>query len=93
MTGQYGSGTPRRAPHCRVQTLKGHSSGVTSVVFSQDSKVECKIEQALFVSNDWIIEGKEKILWLPPDYRVTSIPSSAETLAVLARGACVYNTA
>jgi hypothetical protein len=30
-----------------------------------------KAEQGLFVSNDWVIEGKEKFLWLPPEYRPT----------------------
>jgi hypothetical protein len=40
---------------------------VYSIAFSQDGMVE----QALFVSNDWVIEGKRKILWLPPDYRAT----------------------
>jgi WD40 repeat protein len=52
-----------------LQTLEGHSSSVSSVAFSQDSKVE----QGLFVSNDWVVEGKEKILWLPPEYRATSM--------------------
>ena len=52
-----------------LQTLKGHSSSVRSVAFSPDGKGE----EALFVSNDWVVEGKGKILWLPPDYRATSI--------------------
>jgi WD40 repeat protein len=52
-----------------LQTLEGHWSDVTSVDFSQDSKVE----QSLFVANDWVLEGKGKILWLPPEYRATSI--------------------
>ncbi len=56
-----------------LQTLEGHSGLVRSVAFSPDGKVERKVEEALFVLNDWVIEGKEKILWLPPDYRATSI--------------------
>jgi hypothetical protein len=30
-----------------------------------------KVEPGLFVLNDWVIEGKGEILWLPPDYRAT----------------------
>ena len=52
-----------------LQTLEGHSGSVTSVAFSPDSKVE----QGLFVSNDWVLEGKEKSLWLPLEYRASSI--------------------
>jgi WD40 repeat protein len=52
-----------------LQTLKGHSSMVKSVAFSSDGKGE----EALFVSNDWVVEGKGKILWLPPEYRATSM--------------------
>ena len=52
-----------------LSTLEGHSRSVNSVAILQDSKVE----QRLFVSNDWVIEGKEKILWLPPEYRPTSM--------------------
>jgi WD40 repeat protein len=51
-----------------LQTLEGHSSLVYSVAFSQGRK----IERGLFVSNDWVVEGKRRILWLPPDYRATS---------------------
>jgi WD40 repeat protein len=50
-----------------LQTLKGHSSSVYSVAFSPDGKEE----EALFVSNNWVVEGKRKILWLPPEYRET----------------------
>ena len=52
-----------------LQTLEGHSSLVTSVASSADSKKE----DTLFVSNNWVVEGKEKILWLPPAYRQTSM--------------------
>jgi WD40 repeat protein len=52
-----------------LQTLEGHSSWVKSVAFSQDGKVE----RSLFCSKDWIAEGEGKILWLPPEYRATSI--------------------
>src|SRR5437868_3722765 len=29
--------------------------------------------QTLFVSNNWVSEEKENILWLPPDYRSTCV--------------------
>jgi WD40 repeat protein len=50
-----------------LQTLERHSRSITPVAFSQDSKVE----PALFVANDWIVEGGINVLWLPPDYRAT----------------------
>ena len=52
-----------------LQTLEGYSSDISLVGFSPHSKGG----EALFVSNDWVVEGKRKILWLPPDYRATSI--------------------
>jgi len=52
-----------------LQTLEDHSGSANSVAFLQGGK----IEQGLFVSNDWVIEGKEKFLWLPPEYRASSI--------------------
>jgi WD40 repeat protein len=51
-----------------LQTLEGHSGSVTSVAFSPD-----KVMHALFVSNDWVAEEQVNILWLPPDYRPTSV--------------------
>jgi WD40 repeat protein len=50
------------------QTLEGHSGSVSSVAFSPDGKAV----NTLFVSNDWVVEGDTKILWLPPDYRSPS---------------------
>ena len=29
--------------------------------------------RALFVLKNWVIEGEERILWLPPDYRATCV--------------------
>jgi WD40 repeat protein len=52
-----------------LQTLEGYSSPVTSVAFSKDGKVE----QALFMTDNWVLDRKGKILWLPPDYRATSV--------------------
>jgi len=52
-----------------LQRLEGHSDWVNSVAFLQGGKVK----QGLFVSNDWVIEGKEKILWLPHEYRASSM--------------------
>jgi WD40 repeat protein len=57
------------ATRAALQTLEGHSDSVYSVAFSPDSKGE----EALLVSNDWVVEGKGKILWLPPEYRATSM--------------------
>jgi WD40 repeat protein len=55
-------------------TLEGHSGSVSSVTFSLDAfSLDGKVEQALFVSNDWVGEGKGKFLWLPPNYRATSM--------------------
>ena len=51
-----------------LQTLECHWSLVNSMAFSQDSKAE----QALFVSDNWVRDGKRKFLWLPPGYRATS---------------------
>jgi WD40 repeat protein len=48
-----------------LQTLEGHWDSVTSAAFSPDSKV--------FVSNHWVTEDQKNILWLPPDYRTTSV--------------------
>ena len=50
------------------QTLEGYSGLVNSVAFSFNSK-----QSTLLVSNNWIVEGKGKILWLPPEYRQTSM--------------------
>jgi hypothetical protein len=50
-----------------LQTLDGHLNSVYSVAFSKNSEVE----PALFVANDWVVEGGSNILWLPPDYRPT----------------------
>jgi WD40 repeat protein len=51
-----------------LQRLEGHSDSVRSVAFSPDGKGE----EASFVSNNWVVEGKGKLLWLPPEYRETS---------------------
>lgn len=52
-----------------LQTLEGHSSSVSSVAFSPGGK----LEQALFVLDNWILDGKGKILWLPPNYLATPV--------------------
>jgi WD40 repeat protein len=48
-----------------LQTLKGHSGGLSSVAFSPDGKAV----NTLLLSKDWIAKGATNILWLPPDYR------------------------
>ncbi len=48
-----------------LQTLKGHTGWVNSVAFSPTSRQV----NTLLVSNNWIVEGGTKILWLPPEYR------------------------
>ena len=48
-----------------LQTLEGHSRAANSVIFSSDGN----LLPTLRVSNYWVVEGKENILWLPPDYR------------------------
>ncbi|KAH8586332.1 putative WD-repeat protein [Bisporella sp. PMI_857] len=45
-----------------LRTLKGHSDSISSVAFSPGVPT-------LLVSNDWVVEGRTRILWLPPDYR------------------------
>jgi len=50
------------------QALDDHSNRVSSVAFSADGKA-----LGLCASNEWIVEGGIKILWLPPGYRATSV--------------------
>jgi WD40 repeat protein len=52
-----------------LQMLEGYSSLVISMAFSPDSK----LEYTLFVLDNWVLDGKKKILWLPPNYRTNSI--------------------
>jgi WD40 repeat protein len=51
-----------------LQTLKGHTDSVNSAAFSPDGKQV----NTLLVSNNWVVEGGAKILWLPPEYRQPS---------------------
>ena len=50
-----------------LQTLEGHWTSVYFVAFVPDGN----LLPTLRVSNHWVVEGKAKILWLPPDYRST----------------------
>ncbi|CAG8982160.1 hypothetical protein HYALB_00003595 [Hymenoscyphus albidus] len=47
-----------------LQTLEGHSRPVNSVAFSPHS---------IIVLDNWVTKDKKPVLWLPPDYRPTSI--------------------
>ena len=58
-----------RGDGAALQTLEGHSSGVNPVALSPDDK----LEQALFILDNWVLDRKGKILWLPPNYRATCI--------------------
>jgi WD40 repeat protein len=53
----------------QLQTLEGHSDAVTSVAFSPDGRQV----PPLLVLNDWVVEGDTKILWLPPNYRSSTV--------------------
>ncbi|CZR68823.1 related to WD40-repeat protein (notchless protein) [Phialocephala subalpina] len=47
--------------------LSNISHWVSSVTVSQDNKVPYTILD----SNDWVVEGQRRILWIPPDFRPT----------------------
>ena len=51
-------------------TTDGGILHMSSLNLSPDSLEQVR---ALFISNDWIIEEGESILWLPPDYRATCV--------------------
>ncbi|CZR56190.1 uncharacterized protein PAC_06078 [Phialocephala subalpina] len=48
-----------------LQILEGYTGSVNSAVFLLNSRQV----NTLLVSNDWVVEGGTKILWLPPEYR------------------------
>jgi WD40 repeat protein len=50
-----------------LQTLEDHSSWVSSVAFSPDGN----IARTLFTLNNWVVEEKSELLWLPSAYRAT----------------------
>jgi hypothetical protein len=52
-----------------LQTPEGHSALVEYVVLWSDSNMA----DLLFVLNNWVVEGKTKLLWFPSEYRPTSI--------------------
>jgi hypothetical protein len=45
-----------------LQTYNSYSDTVESVV-------HCRLAKTLRMSNYWVLEGQEEILWLPPDYQ------------------------
>ncbi|PVH68624.1 HET-domain-containing protein [Cadophora sp. DSE1049] len=50
-----------------LPALEGHTDWVTSVAFTRDGKNF----PTLHVSDDWLVEGSTKLLWLPTNYRPT----------------------
>jgi WD40 repeat protein len=53
-----------------IKTNRGVIDVSSLLEVSSDSLEQLRI---LFVSNDWVAEEGENILWLPPDYRATSV--------------------
>ena len=51
-----------------LQTLEGYTDLVNSAAFSTDGRQV----NTLLISNNWVVEGGTKILWLPPEYRQPS---------------------
>ena len=60
------------------QTLEGHTDSVESVAFLPDGK----LLPTLLISNDWVIEGRQKILWLPPECRTSCIAVRKQSLVL-----------
>ena len=60
------------------QTLEGHTGWIESVAFSLDGK----LLPTLLISNDWVIEGRQKILWLPPECRTSCIAVRKQSLVL-----------
>jgi WD40 repeat protein len=56
-----------------LQTLEGHSNTVSSVAFSSYS---------ITVLDNWVIKDKKPVLWLPPDYRPTSVAVWNKTIVI-----------
>jgi hypothetical protein len=52
------------------------SSSADSVLMSQSSS------PALSVKEQWIIQGTEHLLWLPPDYRATTAAAFGKTISL-----------
>jgi WD40 repeat protein len=52
-----------------LQTFGGHSDWPSSIAFSPNGKVV----HTPFVSNNWVVEGRGNILWLPLKYRATCV--------------------
>jgi len=61
-----------------LQTLEGHAGEVNSVALSSDGKAV----NTFLVSNNWVVEGDIKILWLPSEYRPTRLAIWNRTLAL-----------
>jgi WD40 repeat protein len=62
-----------------LKTLEGHSHYVNSVAFSPDGK----LQPALCVLGDWVVEGYANILLLPYDYRSPSCVANCNRTLVL----------
>ena len=59
-----------------LQTLEGLTESVSSVAFAPDGK----LLPILRVLNHWVVEGNINIIWLPPDYRETSLATQNQAL-------------
>ena len=68
------------------QTLEGHNSSVNSVAFSPDGRT---VASALDVEGEWIVCGSETLLWLPPEYRATSVAVFGDIIALGHASGCV----
>ena len=47
--------------------------GVLDIIHRTSSHFEPSATPSIFVREQWIVRGSETLLWLPPDYRATSV--------------------
>lgn len=61
-----------------LQIFDGASNSVSSVASAPNGKTE----RTLLIQNDWIMEGKQKLLFLPLEYRPSSMAVRNMTIAI-----------